>query len=112
MESVKSSLMQNRIYKGIDVGGDCWIWQGPVNNKGYGHLWWEWEYWTAHRFSYVAFKGPIRYDLVVRHTCHIRSCVNPEHLILGTPQDNWNDQVKHGTAPDIRKHRWNPSKAR
>lgn len=33
----------------------------------------------------------LRSDRVVRHRCHNRLCINPEHLALGTQADNKRD---------------------
>ncbi|MBB5723215.1 hypothetical protein FHS72_002852 [Loktanella ponticola] len=32
-------------------------------------------------------------DELVRHRCHNRLCVNPEHLLFGSRLDNWLDEV-------------------
>ncbi len=34
-----------------------------------------------------------------RHTCNVRACVNPDHLLSGTRQDNALDRHEQGTAP-------------
>lgn len=33
---------------------------------------------------------------LVRHICDNTRCINPEHLLLGTPQDNMDDKVTRG----------------
>ena len=49
----------------------------------------------AHRLAYMITKGngEIPKGFIVRHSCDNRSCINPDHLLLGTKQDNMNDMV-------------------
>lgn len=62
----------------------CWIWSGaPMQTTGYGRFGKQAK--LAHRASYEAFKGEIPPGIAVRHTCHVRLCVNPDHLMLATP---------------------------
>lgn len=51
---------------------------------------------TAHRFIYTEMFGEIPKGLVVRHKCDNPSCINPEHLELGTIQQNNDDRDKRG----------------
>ena len=45
----------------------------------------------AHRLAYSVVNGLIPDGFVVRHLCFVKNCINPNHLELGTPQDNAQD---------------------
>lgn len=87
----------------------CWVWSGgiDVNKNGipYGYLWVSHtKKMRAHRFSYELHKEKIPKGLQVRHQCHNSLCVNPEHLLVGTSQDNMDDKVKANRQAKGRDH--------
>ena len=54
---------------------------------------WKGKRLYAYQLLCVASQGVLpRQDEVVRHRCHNRRCINPEHLQLGTQQDNIHDE--------------------
>lgn len=77
----------------------CWIWIGNcVDKDGYGRFRYESKDLRAHRVSYEEYNGKIPVGLLACHICDIPSCCNPDHLFLGTPDDNSKDMVTKGRA--------------
>lgn len=76
----------------------CWIWQCAKSPAGYGYTGVTTQFKTnkAHRLSYSVFKGPIPKGKLIRHTCDVPSCINPDHLLVGTDADNSKDKWSRG----------------
>lgn len=72
---------------------NCWLWTGYKNNKGYGSFLYP-KGTLAHRYSYLVHNGEIPDDMMVCHSCDNPSCVNPEHLWIGTAQNNMDDCIR------------------
>lgn len=84
----------------------CWIWAGPVDSRGYGHLAFEGKNWRAHRLAYTLTLGPIpkgdgHHGTVVMHACDNKLCCNPAHLSLGSHADNMHDMKRKGRRKNI-----------
>lgn len=83
-------------------GDECWLWSGNVNPDGYGYF----RYGSrtdntrrhvrAHRFAYELTHGDIPPKMEICHHCDTPLCVRPEHLFVGTRQDNVRDCQSKG----------------
>lgn len=86
-----------------DPNGGCWLWTGATNSYGYGMVYGHRRALSAHRVAYVVHNGSFDSDLVVRHACDVRCCINPDHLSLGTHADNMQDAVLRGRLYTARR---------
>jgi len=87
---------EDRFWAKVNKNGECWIWTGAKLPKGYGHFYSGEKTVLASRWSYEYAYGLIPEGLMVLHRCDNPPCVNPEHLFLGTMQDNIDDMIAKG----------------
>jgi hypothetical protein len=92
----------------------CWLWLGATSHRPgkprYGFLGiyqpatarrkYYRQGFLAHRLSWELFRGSIPKGMQVLHKCDTPTCVNPDHLFLGTALDNVIDCCRKG-------RRWN-----
>jgi len=77
--------------------GQCWVWVGSRCPNGYGSIKRGSPFKSsksAHRASWLINMGVIPNEMLVLHKCDNVSCVNPEHLYVGTATDNNQDTSK------------------
>jgi len=91
-----------RFWDKVDKSGDCWEWTG-CRVHGYGQMLIDGSGVKAHRLSWVMHNGEIpagdhHGTMCVLHKCDNPGCVNPDHLFLGTHQDNMDDMSRKGRA--------------
>jgi hypothetical protein len=99
------SLKQRLQHRSVrDPQTRCVLWTGARNGHGYGMLTMAGRGLTTHRAAWMVARGPIPAGLCVCHRCDVRTCINPDHLFLGTAQENMADMAakmrkKRGIEP-------------
>lgn len=84
---------------------ECVVWEkNMIEGKPYGRVYYEGNMRHAARAIYSIVHGPIPEGLVVRHKCKTKTCVNINHLELGTHRDNMHDKFRDGTLPCGENH--------
>jgi ribosomal protein L37E len=77
----------------------CWLWLGSRDRKGYGQI-----RVAKHDLRYATHVALEINDRSVPdgmsacHHCDNPGCVNPDHLFIGTQQDNTTDMIRKGRA--------------
>ena len=87
----------------------CWEWQAYKNR--YGIIRVSGKSIKAHRVAYSVWVGEIPTGLSVLHHCDNSGCINPDHLFLGTQDDNVQDMIskKRHVFPNAGKGEDHPS---
>lgn len=89
---------------------DCWYCNAGGPNHKYGTISFKGSALSNHIASYLIHCGEIPKGICVLHTCDYKRCINPDHLWLGTQQDNINDMFSKGRQGIcLGENRWNTS---
>lgn len=89
------------------VATGCWEWTAARNPWGYGKLKdpVSKRILGAHRVAYMAWVGDFDEELFVLHSCDNPPCINPEHLRLGTHEENMRDvRARRRHANTLKTH--------
>ncbi len=80
--------------------GDCILYQKsrPVG-IGYRFIRAGGLSWYAHHLAFFLAGKKLQSGQIRRHTCDKASCINADHIIAGTHQDNIRDKIERGRGP-------------
>jgi hypothetical protein len=80
--------------KQLETG--CIVWTGGKNGNGYGVFRFNRKVWLTHRLAWFLKNGSIKDKLNILHKCDNPSCLNLDHLFVGTHRQNMEDRNQKG----------------
>ena len=103
IKEMPSKSVQERIEESIEIDQEtgCHNWNKCLQNGGYGQMGINGKMKSVHRVSYELHNGKIPVGMCVLHRCDNPKCCNPEHLFVGTHQDNTDDKMAKGRQASI-----------
>lgn len=85
-----------RFWSFVDKNGECWLWTGHLDKRGYGNFSFKNFPRRAHRVAWFLEYGSEAGSKYVCHSCDNPTCVRPGHLFLGTAKENTKDGISKG----------------
>lgn len=92
------------LFRRLTPDGECFIYTGMKNNKGYGVMSWQGKLSMTHRLAWYFANGPIPPGAYILHSCDRPACCNPRHLRPGTNRENIDDMLARGRSHHGEKH--------
>lgn len=96
----------------------CWLWTGRRNKRGYGRFDADGRSHIASRWLLGHLRGkPLEQAEFACHRCDNPPCVNPAHLYVGSPKDNFHDYLARGPKRPLKatcknRHPFTPENTR
>jgi len=89
----------------IDSNG-CWIVKSHwINRDGYPMYRFDGKMNSMSRYIWQELFGEIPEKIEICHKCDVPRCINPEHLFLGTHEENIRDMKEKGRADKTKKNK-------
>jgi hypothetical protein len=92
--------IEERFWRNVNKSDGCWLYgigafsgyrSLALGAKSAGTI-------GVHKYSYELHHGPVPDGMVVMHKCDNPRCVNPDHLEVGSYEDNTQDMYGKGRA--------------
>src|ERR1700756_1280789 len=93
----KLSLQDKLLTKTKQVG-ECLIWTGQTDDRGYGRIKIAGKNRRAHIVHFELHNGPVPEGKVLMHSCDTPACIHLGHLSPGTQLENVRDMLAKGRA--------------
>ncbi len=101
---------KSHFWSKVEKTDGCWLWKAGKQSRGYGMYYLRQKLMGAHRVSWMmANEKLIPRGMQICHHCDNPQCCRPDHLFIGTCQDNADDKCRKGRqakgdSQGLRKH--------
>lgn len=104
LTDIALKALTERFWAKVNKTDGCWLWTGCIWPGGYGRFSvGRRKRYRAHRIAWVLTHGSIPDELDALHKCDTPLCVRPDHLFLGTHDDNMKDCASKGRTRCAKK---------
>lgn len=90
--------VEERLWQRTERDSGCWLWTGYIRRNGYGSVKFEGRMRGAHQVAWIVTNGAIPDGQEIDHLCHVRHCINPDHLRAVSRREN--AQNRRGANPN------------
>ena len=126
IRGLKTRAPDVRFWEKVSVGDvdECWTWNGAKTPSGHGVFKFSKKTnYLAHRYVMLRVFGALGLSDIVCHKCNNPSCCNPNHLYIGTREENNKHRsvsIKHSSIKsgltgiywDKRRNNWKAAGSR